>query len=262
MDESRRNFLKIAGCATLGGLWAVPVVKAVAKALETKRAPAALSAQRWAMVIDLKRCLRDDVRQAAADACHVVHNVPDIGLPEEEIKWIWSEEYEHVFPTQVHPYTEDALKKKPALVLCNHCDRPPCVRVCPTQATWRRDSDGIVMMDMHRCIGCRYCVAACPYGSRSFNWRDPQPFLRADAQSDFPTRTKGVVEKCNFCAERLAHGQLPACVEAANRVGGPGCMAFGDLADAGSEVARLLRQKHTIRRKPGLGTEPQVFYVV
>ena len=90
---------------------------------------------------------------------------------------------------------------KPVLVLCNHCDNPPCARVCPTEATWKRD-DGIVMMDWHRCIGCRYCIAACPYGSRSFNWQRPAAASR-QADPDYPTRTKGVVEKCTFCDERL-----------------------------------------------------------
>jgi molybdopterin-containing oxidoreductase family iron-sulfur binding subunit len=155
----------------------------------------------------------------------------------------------------------------PILVLCNHCDNPPCVRVCPTQATWKREEDGIVMMDMHRCIGCRYCMAACPYGSRSFNWRDPRPFVETDSEgnfpSEFPTRTRGVVEKCNFCAERLRDGQLPACVEAANQVpGGEGSLTFGNLADAASEVNQVLSSQRTIARRVALGTGPNVFYIV
>jgi molybdopterin-containing oxidoreductase family iron-sulfur binding subunit len=145
-------------------------------------------------------------------------------------------------------------------VLCNHCERPPCVRVCPTQATFKND-DGIVAMDQHQCIGCRYCLAACPYGARSFNWTDPRPFIK-EINDDFPTRTKGVVEKCNLCAERLARGELPACVEACRRVAGPGANVFGDLADPESEVSNLLRTTNTIRRKPSLGTAPNVFYVV
>ena len=99
------------------------------------------------------------------------------------------------------------------------------MRVCPTQATWKRE-DGIVMMDWHRCIGCRYCMAACPYGSRSFNWLDPRPYIH-NPNPEFPTRTKGVVEKCNFCAERLGTGRPPACVEACPEK----ALVFGDLAD-------------------------------
>ncbi len=113
-------------------------------------------------------------------------------------------DYEQAFPDQENKFATEPLQDRRVLVLCNHCDNPPCVRVCPTQATWRRD-DGIVMMDYHRCIGCRYCMAACPYGSRSFNWRDPRPYIK-DINDGYPTRTKGVVEKCNFCEERLATG--------------------------------------------------------
>ena len=101
----------------------------------------------------------------------------------------------------------EEYRHKPVLLLCNQCDDPPCVRYCPTRATWKRE-DGIVMMDFHRCIGCRYCMAGCPYGSRSFNWRDPRPFIKK-INLEFPTRTRGVVEKCNFCVERLAPGSHP-----------------------------------------------------
>jgi molybdopterin-containing oxidoreductase family iron-sulfur binding subunit len=99
-------------------------------------------------------------------------------------------------------------------------------------------------------------MAACPYGSRSFNFRDPRPFV-ARIHPDFPTRMMGVVEKCNFCAERLAVGQMPACVEASK-----GALTFGDLQDPESEVRKLLRSNYTIRRKQGLGTGPQVYYIV
>jgi molybdopterin-containing oxidoreductase family iron-sulfur binding subunit len=99
-------------------------------------------------------------------------------------------------------------------------------------------------------------MAACPYGSRSFNFRDPRPFIE-ERNPEFPTRMKGVVEKCNFCAERLAVGKLPACVEASN-----GALTSGDLGDPKSEVRELLRSKFTIRRKPALGGGPSVFYIV
>jgi molybdopterin-containing oxidoreductase family iron-sulfur binding subunit len=113
------------------------------------------------------------------------------------------------------------------------------------------------MMDWHRCIGCRYCVAACPYGSRSFNWLEPRAHV-PDLDPNFPTRTKGVVEKCNFCEERLAEGKAPACAEACPEKS----LVFGNLEDPASEVRELLRTHHTIRRKPELGTEPQIYYIV
>jgi molybdopterin-containing oxidoreductase family iron-sulfur binding subunit len=100
-------------------------------------------------------------------------------------------------------------------------------------------------------------MAACPYGSRSFNWTDPRSRL-ARLDPDFPTRTKGVVEKCNFCEERLAKGKLPACVEACPEK----AMIFGDLGDANSPVRQLLWSRYAIRRKPELGTQPEVFYIV
>ena len=260
MDENRRNFLKIAGASAVGLAWGIPVVSAIAKAFKTEKLPGARSAERWALIIDTDKCKASAVQRACSEACHQIHNVPTIDNKRHEIKWIWDQKYYQAFPFQTHEYTADNLKNRDVLILCNHCKNPPCVRVCPTGATFKR-SDGIVMMDQHRCIGCRYCMAACPYGARSFNWKNPRDYIKSVTEN-FPTRTKGVVEKCNFCAERLARGKNPACVEAANRVGGPGAMVFGDLADPGSEVARVLRRRHTIRRKPGLGTEPQVYYVV
>jgi Fe-S-cluster-containing dehydrogenase component len=143
-------------------------------------------------------------------------------------------------------------------VLCNHCQNPPCVRVCPTKATYQRP-DGIVMMDFHRCIGCRFCMAGCPYGSRSFNWRDPRGGLPAKMPNPaYPTRMKGVVEKCTFCSELLDKGEPPACVEACTEK----LLAFGDLHDPATAVRALLKEHYTIRRKPNLGTQPQVYYIV
>jgi molybdopterin-containing oxidoreductase family iron-sulfur binding subunit len=127
--------------------------------------------------------------------------------------------------------------------------------VCPTKATFQRE-DGIVMMDMHRCIGCRFCMAGCPFGARSFNWKDPRPYVKENYPG-YPTREIGVVEKCTFCAERLAQGLQPACVEASG-----GAMVFGDLEDEKSEVREYLRKYFTIRRKAHLGTNPQVYYIV
>jgi Fe-S-cluster-containing dehydrogenase component len=262
MDERRRSFLKIAGVSALGIGWAVPVVSAIGKAFQSETFEPdarALRAKRWAMVVDTQKCLRKDGCTACIDACHLVHNVPALDNPRHEVKWIWKEKYEHAFPTEVHPHVSEAIKGKPVLVFCNHCDRPPCVRVCPTAATFRRP-DGIVVMDEHRCIGCRYCIAACPYGARSFNWKDPRPFIKRVVE-EFPTRSKGVVEKCNFCQDRLARGLGPACVEACKKAGGD-ALVFGDLGNPNSEVARILRERFTIRRKPALGTSPHVFYVV
>jgi len=257
MDEhTRRTFLKRAGASVLGLGCVGGVANALGRNATAEKPAEQLAAKRWAMVIDTTKCGGDPNCRACSNACHQIHNVPDIPDQRREVKWIWREPYEHVFPDEAHGHSPPSLLGRPTTVLCNHCDNPPCVRVCPTQATWKR-GDGLVMMDMHRCIGCRYCVVACPYGSRSFNWTDPRPHIQ-NMDKGFPTRTKGVVEKCNLCAERLAQGLRPACVEACKK----GALLFGDLGDPRSEVARKVREVRTIRRKPALGTEPYVFYVV
>jgi molybdopterin-containing oxidoreductase family iron-sulfur binding subunit len=259
MTTGRRGFLKLAGLG-IAGASAVPVADALVEATRTEARPDALKGKRWAMVVDEKKCLsRGAGCDACVKACHHAHNVPKIADPKHEVKWVWKEQFEHVFPDRVTPYTTAEMRERSTLVLCNHCDNPPCVRVCPTQSTWKR-ADGIVMMDMHRCIGCRYCVVACPYGSRSFNFEDPRPSI-SGAATDYPTRTKGVVEKCTFCAERIAAGQKPLCVEACEGIG-CGALTFGDLGDPASPVSLLLREHDVARRKPELGTSPHVFYLL
>ncbi len=256
MDISRRGFLRLGGVVLLGML-VKPAVDLLSRVrAETSPTTGIKAAKRWAMVVNLNACLEKDGCKDCISACHRVHNVPDFGNPKDEINWIWTVPYEGAFPEQGHDFMTEGWKGKPTLVLCNHCDNPPCVNVCPTKATWKRD-DGIVMMDYHRCIGCRYCMAACPYGSRSFNWRDPRPFI-SEINPDFPTRTRGVVEKCNFCEERLAKGLLPACVEACREK----ALAFGDLEASDSEIRQILRSHYYIQRKPGLGTRPKVYYLV
>ena len=266
MGVERREFLKIAGISALLGLGGKTAIDFLAPGdLEASMDAVPLTeGNRWAMVIDMQR-MDDEIMDKCIEACHREHNVPDLGNPKDEIKWLFKEEYEHTFPGQKHDYIGDKVKHKNFLILCNHCSNPPCCRVCPTKATWQR-KDGVVMMDQHRCIGCRFCMAACPFGARSFNWGDPRKApkeLNPDfpTNQDYPTREKGVVEKCTFCAERIAKGQLPACVEAANEIK-ENVFTFGDLADPDSGVRAILRKHYTIRRKPELGTEPNIFYIV
>jgi molybdopterin-containing oxidoreductase family iron-sulfur binding subunit len=155
---------------------------------------------------------------------------------------------------------EHHLKEMPFVALCNHCSNPPCVRVCPTKATFKL-TNGITMQDMHRCIGCRFCMAACPYGARSFNWIDPRKagnLKNGVTNREYPARSKGVVEKCTFCTERLQAGKMPACVEAAPA----GALLFGDIENPDSEVRKIVTSRLTIRRKPELGTGPSVYYVI
>ncbi len=263
MKSSRRRFLQIAGISALG-LGAKPVYDAFAKEehgdkpeIQILKNDKALIAKQWAMVIDTRKLESTEALDPIINACHKIHNVPTkLEDKRHEVKWIWEEGYHHAFPGKANRFLDEKVENTPFLVLCNHCENPPCCRACPTGATFKRESDGIVLMDFHRCIGCRFCMAACPFGSRSFNFRDPRPFIE-ETNKEFPTRMKGVVEKCNFCAERLAIGKMPACVEASN-----GAIAFGDLYDPESEVRKLLKTNYTIRRKQGLGTEPSVYYIV
>jgi molybdopterin-containing oxidoreductase family iron-sulfur binding subunit len=254
----RRSFLKIAGLGVAGAC-GLPAARALLQNPRTEAAPGAVKGKRWAMVVDERKCLTRAGCDVCVKACHRAHNVPSIPDPRHEVKWLWKEPFEHVFPDLATPYMQAADRQRPTVVLCNHCENPPCVRVCPTQATFKR-ADGIVMMDEHRCFGCRYCITACPYGSRSFNWEDPRPAL-GENLADYPTRTKGVVEKCTFCSERLAQGQRPLCVEACEGIG-CGALVFGDAADPASPVSALLRANGVARRKPELGTSPHVFYIL
>ena len=269
MSMDRREFIRLTGLSALlglGGKAAFDLILPGAVDAAEKAKPAA-EGVRWAMVVDMRK-LDQKTAQRCIEACHILHNVADYAKPvnpkdavsPEEIvrwqmKWIWTEDYGHAFPGVEQDHLQEKLKGMQFLLLCNHCDNPPCVRVCPTQATYRRP-DGVVMMDMHRCIGCRFCMAGCPYAARSFNWRDPRPFI-PKINDDYPTREIGVVEKCLFCEERLAQGQIPACAEASG-----GAMVFGNLNDAKSQVRELLRAHFTIRRKPFMGTNPQVYYIV
>jgi molybdopterin-containing oxidoreductase family iron-sulfur binding subunit len=263
METSRRTFLKLGGLCALG-LGSLPIVNALGK---TEAPPKfmenlqGLTAKRWAMVIDLKTCWERGKPGCTecTVACHTIHNVPDIGNPQQEIKWIWTEPYKNVFASMANPYMPGDVAQKPVMVLCNHCADAPCVRVCPTKATFKRP-DGITMIDYHRCIGCRFCMAACPYGARSFNFWEPREYIKTELNPKFPTRDAGVVEKCNFCDERLAAGERPACVEACNK--DAKAMYFGDLEDPDSEVRKVLTERYSIRRKPELGTGPSVFYLI
>jgi Fe-S-cluster-containing dehydrogenase component len=254
MKVDRRQFLSLAGAAAALGLAGKPVYNILAN--ETPIT--GNEKKRFAMIINIGKFMDNpQVMDACVNACNKEHNIPKIKNLKKEVKWIWKEPFKHAFFEQENNYLPAKVLEHPVLLMCNHCDNPPCVSVCPTKATWKRDEDGIVMMDWHRCIGCRYCMAACPYGSRSFNWKDPRPDIE-HITSEFPTRTKGVVEKCTFCDERIAKGKLPACVEACKNKE----MVFGDLNNPKSEIREILSKTFSIRRKPELGTQPEIYYIV
>jgi Fe-S-cluster-containing dehydrogenase component len=144
-------------------------------------------------------------------------------------------------------------------VQCQQCENPPCVKACPTQATWK-EPDGIVVVDYDWCIGCRYCMAACPYGARRFNWGEP---ARKPEEVNPKThylgnrpRPRGVVEKCTFCIQRVRNGRYPACVE----VCPVGARKFGNLLDPESEMRYLIEHKRVFRLKEDLNTNPKFYY--
>jgi len=224
---------------------------------------------RWGMVIDLDKCVGC---QACSVACKEENNVP-YGSPQE-----------HTQRTAIfwHKVIAVSNGKYPAASIdfipmpCMHCDEAPCVTVCPAKATYHRE-DGIVIQNFRRCIGCKYCIIACPYGVRNFNYKEQEEkeYHRPDAPPDratrgpwpFPQRVHGVVEKCTFCFHRIDQGVkegkeigvdvVPACIEACPTK----ARVFGDLDDPDSEVSRLLASREWLRLREGMGTKPKVFYL-
>ncbi|MAD30244.1 MAG: molybdopterin oxidoreductase [Flavobacteriaceae bacterium] len=158
--------------------------------------------------------------------------------------------YYHEVPAEGHFYMGTQ---------CFHCDNPPCVDVCPVQATWRED-DGLVVVDFDWCVGCRYCMAACPYDGRRFNWSTPEvPEEEINKDQHYlgnRMRKKGVMEKCTFCVQRSRAGENPACVEACPT----GARIFGNLLDPKSTIRWVLENKKVFRLKEDLGTEPKFWY--
>jgi Fe-S-cluster-containing dehydrogenase component len=144
-------------------------------------------------------------------------------------------------------------------VQCFHCENAPCIKACPTKATWQ-EPDGIVVVDYDWCIGCRYCLAACPYWGRRFNWGEPEvPKEEINLKQHYlgnRMRMKGVMEKCTFCIQRTRQGKLPACVDACPT----GSRVFGNLLDPDSEIRFVLKNKKVFRFKEDLGTDPKFWY--
>lgn len=144
-------------------------------------------------------------------------------------------------------------------VQCQQCDAPPCVDVCPVEATWK-DPDGIVAVDYNWCIGCRYCEAACPYHARRFNWTKPEiPVEEINPVQSYLSnriRPQGVMEKCTYCLHRTREGRMPACLEACPT----GARVFGNVLDPNSEIRWVLENKRVFVLKEELGTKPSFFY--
>jgi molybdopterin-containing oxidoreductase family iron-sulfur binding subunit len=246
---SRREFVTLTCSAILSfSLPAWMVQKVLASFRESSENP------KWGIVVDVSKFGRLSYEEMVrvVEVCRREHNIPVIE-GKDRIHWIWLSKLSEIFPKNLSE--KSRLGDVLVPVFCNHCENPPCVKVCPTGATFKR-YDGVVEQDYHRCIGCRYCMAACPYGARSFNWRDPRPYIEL-VNPEFPVRTAGVVEKCNMCSERIDRGMMPACVEASK-----GAMLFGDINKLESEIAEILNSDVFLRRKEYLGTEPKVYYLL
>jgi molybdopterin-containing oxidoreductase family iron-sulfur binding subunit len=243
---NRREFLKTGGVLAAGGAaaYGLPLLTSAGRALAGGAEPKR-EGTLWGMVIDLRQCSTDC--HACVDACREENNVAFHDDENLDIYWIRKVTLRRKFPA-VSPDIAVPL-------LCNHCDHPPCAQACPVAATYRRD-DGVVIVDHHRCIGCRYCMIACPYNARHFNYKENEHW----PNKDNTRASHGVPESCNFCSPRIRKGLRPKCLEACRSVG-KRAIFFGDLNDPESDVARLIARVPVKGIREDLGTKPKVLYI-
>ena len=242
----RKDFIKIVGGTFLTGVSSVYAFRFLTSSvISSSRKDSPLIGRKWGMLVDLTKCQEDCT--ACLDACRHENNVALHGDERLDVHWIRKIKIENAVGSK--------KIKKSVIMLCNHCEKPPCAQVCPVQATYKRE-DGIVIVDHHRCIGCRYCMIACPYNARHFNFKDKEEWDNKEQ----PKRSHGVAEACNLCAHRLDVGKSPACVEACQKAG-PGALIVGDLNEKGSDIANIVSNAAVKRIREDLGTEPKVYYI-
>jgi len=239
VDEYRRNFLAqstaVAGMTIASGV----ILNSVAQA---KSADEAVSDKnRWGMLIDANKC--GTGCNECVTACHEENGVTGKGNYETDAQWI----------RKVKLTDKQTQRVQTIPLMCQHCANPPCVDVCPTNASMKRE-DGVVLVDKHACIGCRYCMMACPYGARSF-------LHEPTTEKKYP-RGQGTVESCTLCVHRIddPNGpRNPACVEACNAEGHK-AMWFGDLKDPNSEITKRLKEYGGVQIRADLGLNTGVRY--
>ena len=238
-DHYRRRFL--GGAATaIAGLSVAPGVL-LHSIGHAKPADAAITSDvRWGMLIDSNKCATGC--NDCVQACNDEHGLTGFGRPQTDAQWI----------RKVTLKDKQTGHTQTLPLLCQHCEKPPCVDVCPTGASFRR-ADGIVLVDKHICIGCRYCMMACPYKARSFIHETLQD------QKPYAPRGKGTVESCTFCVHRVDNDRTPACVEACTAEN-HNAMVFGDMNDPDSDLSRQLSKYNSRQIRAGLGLNTGVRY--
>jgi molybdopterin-containing oxidoreductase family iron-sulfur binding subunit len=243
-EPSRRNLLgagAAVAAAAAAGLALAPGVSLIELAKAHPADATASGPVRWGLLVDANRC--SSGCQECVSACERENGLESDIDRRQRPQWIRKVELEDI-----------SSKRAVSLpVMCQHCAEPPCVDVCPTGASFKR-ADGLVLVDRHSCIGCRYCVMACPYKARSFVH---EPLT---GQSPQVPRGKGCVEGCTLCVQRIDRGAQPACVQACSE-SGHAALVFGDLNDPSSEIAQRTRAAATVALRADLRLDPGVRYL-
>ena len=237
-DLSRRKFIGSAAAAT--GLTVLPGVMLYEVAQAKSADEAVTSKVRWGMLIDTRKCSTGC--NDCVTACNTENGLKGHDRPETDVQWIRK--------LKVTDKQTSHVTSLP--MMCQHCEKPPCVDVCPTGASFKRE-DGIVLVDKHICIGCRYCMMACPYKARSFVHED------VEDQKVHAPRGKGTVEACTLCVHRVDNDGIPACVEACSKAD-HNAMLFGDLNNPDSDISKRLAEFGGKQIRADLGLNPGVRY--
>jgi molybdopterin-containing oxidoreductase family iron-sulfur binding subunit len=232
--------------AAMAGLTIAPGILLVETAQARGKDEAVTDAVRWGILININNCSNDC--NGCVDACQEENGWgtgstdEQLSRPDQKAQWI----------RKVKVTDKETGYAKTLPMMCQHCESPPCVDVCPTGASFKR-ADGIVLVDKHICIGCRYCMMACPYKARSFIHED------LTDQRSYAPRGKGTVESCTMCVQRVDEGKDPACVEACSSDYNS-AMIFGDLNDPSSKISKELARHGGARIRADLGLNPGVRY--